>query len=407
MPRFRDIPHVNLLQRRTRKRLYQTAKALTGLGARTVATAPFLRDVGLADPVVDGPRRTTTLLVSSYGQNTISGELARSSVPISFPRKETWMEDAASRIAEWIEWGGGLGQYEWVLWAATNKLEWEYPADIKTLTIPMRRSRGGPPSGPPPLDPQVEKAVEDLRLLEGPKAIWARAAAAARHLVAKGLRAHERRHKNCPQALVRYETLALGNTSRWLWRHDWTMTLPTALVTALLRMRLDVFPVMQKLKDWRKMDRGTCLLCDSGREETLAHFLVDCDGLANTREVTTLIPSHSTLDINVTPGHIPANTVAEVFTRIREERLSSEEMSQVLIGGTVAKEEEGTERVVTWETLVPPELAPEAAADPRNGSRPPRHPLWVHAWFGWIYAIVKIRYRLVGRVLAGRAGGGQ
>ena len=43
---------------RTRKRLYQTAKALTGLGARTVATAPFLRDVGLADPVVDGPRRT-------------------------------------------------------------------------------------------------------------------------------------------------------------------------------------------------------------------------------------------------------------------------------------------------------------------------------------------------------------
>ena len=127
---------------------------------------------------MDGPRRTTTLMVSSYGQNTISGELARTSVPISFPRKETWMEDAASRIAEWIEWGGGLGQYEWVLWAATNKLEWEYPADIKTLTIPMRRSRGGPPSGPPPLDPQVEKAVEDLRLLEGPKAIWARAAAA-------------------------------------------------------------------------------------------------------------------------------------------------------------------------------------------------------------------------------------
>ena len=106
-------------------------------------------------------------------------------------------------------------------------------------------------------------------------------------------------------------------------------------------------------------------------------------------------------------GNIPANTVAEVFRRIREERLSSEEMSQVLIGGTVAKEEEGTERVVRWETLVPPELAPEAAADPWNGSRPPRHPLWVHAWFGWIYAIVKIRYRLVGRVLAGRAGGGQ
>ena len=55
------------------------------------------------------------------------------------------------------------------------------------------------------------------------------------------------------------------------------------------------------------------------------------------------------------------------------------------------EEEEGTERVVRWETLVPPELAP----------------LWVVAWFGWIYAIVKTRYRLVGRVLAGRAGGGQ
>ena len=164
---------------RTRKRLYQTAKALTGLGARTVATGPFLRDLGLVDPVVDGPRRTTTLLVSSYGQNTISGELARTSVPISFPRKETWMEDAASRIAEWIEWGGGLGQYEWVLWSATNKLEWEYPADIKILTIPMRRSSGGSPSEPPTLVPKLEKALDNFRLLGGPKAIWARAAAAA------------------------------------------------------------------------------------------------------------------------------------------------------------------------------------------------------------------------------------
>ena len=156
------------------------------------------------------------------------------------------------------------------------------------------------------------------------------------------------------------------------------------------------------------MDRGTCLLCASGREETLAHFLVVGDGLASTREGTTLIPSHSTLDINVVPGYMPANTVAEVFRRIREEQLSSEEINQVLIGGTVVKEGvEGAETAVTWETLVPPELAPEAAADPRNRCRPPRHPLWVHAWFGWIYAIVKIRYRRVGRALAGRVGGGQ
>ena len=140
----------------------------------------------------------------------------------------------------------------------------------------------------------------------------------------------------------------------------------------------------------------------------MPHFLVDCDGLANSREATTLIPSHSTLDINVAPGNIPANTVGEVFRRIREEQLSSEEINQLLIGGTVVKERgEGTETVVTWETLVPPELAPEAAADPRNGGRPPRHPLWGHAWFEWIYTIVKIRYRLVGRTLAGRAGGGQ
>ena len=89
----------------------------------------------------------------------------------------------------------------------------------------------------------------------------ARAAAAARHLVAKGSRAHERRQKNCPQALVRYETLPPGNTTRWLWRHDWMMTFPTPLVTALLRMRLNVFSVTHKLKDWRKMD--------SGREENL------------------------------------------------------------------------------------------------------------------------------------------
>ena len=76
------------------------------------------------------------------------------------------------------------------------------------------------------------------------------------------------------------------------------------------------------------------------------------------REETTLVPSHSTLHINVTPGHIPANTVAEVFRRILEEQLSSEEMREVVIVWTVAKEEEGTERVVRWETLVPPELAP-------------------------------------------------
>ena len=36
------------------------------------------------------------------------------------------------------------------------------------------------------LDPQVEKAVGHFRLFCGPKAIWTRAAAAARHLVAKG-----------------------------------------------------------------------------------------------------------------------------------------------------------------------------------------------------------------------------
>ena len=164
-------------------------------------------------------------------------------------------------------------------------------------------------------------------------------------------------------------------------------------------MRLDVFPVTHKLKDWWKMDRGTCVVCDSGREETLAHFLVDCDGLPNSREVTTLIPTHSTLHINVAPGNILANTVGEVFRRIREEQLSSEEISQVVIGGTVVKERgEGTESVVRWATQVPPELAPVAAPDPRNGCRPPRHPLWVHAWFGWIYAIVKKRWRVVRRL---------
>ena len=231
----------------------------------------------------------------------------------------------------------GPGQSGWVLWTATNKLEWDYPADIKTLTIPMWGSHGGSPMESPPPDPEVENVVDDFRLLGGPKAIWARAAAAGRHLLAKGLRAHERRQRNDPQTLVRYETLALGNTRRWVWRHDWTMTLPAPLATALLRMRLDVFLVMQKLKDWRKMDSRTCLLCDSGREETLAHFLVGCDALANTREVTTLIPSHSTLDTNVAPGNIAANTVAGVFRRIREEELSSEEMSQVLIRGAVER----------------------------------------------------------------------
>ena len=80
------------------------------------------------------------------------------------------MEDPASRIAEWIECGGGLGQSEWVLWSATNKLDWEYTPDTKTLSIPMRRSRGGSPMEFPLLDPQVEKAVEDhFRLLEWPK----------------------------------------------------------------------------------------------------------------------------------------------------------------------------------------------------------------------------------------------
>ena len=57
----------------------------------------------LAAPMVDGPRGLTTLLVSSYSQNTISGELARTPVLICFPRKETWMKAAASRIGEWIE----------------------------------------------------------------------------------------------------------------------------------------------------------------------------------------------------------------------------------------------------------------------------------------------------------------
>ena len=67
--------------------------------------------------------------------------------------------------------------------------------------------------------------------------------------------------------------------------------------------------------------------------------------------------------------------MAEAFRRIREEQLSSEEMRQVVIGGTVEKEEvEGTESVVRWETLVPPDLAPEVAPDPRNGCCPPRPP---------------------------------
>ena len=93
--------------------------------------------------------------------------------------KETWMEDAASRIAAWIERGGRLGQSERVLWSATNKLEWESPANTKTLSIPRRRSSGGSPLEHPPLVPQVKKVVADFRLLGGPKAIWARAAAAA------------------------------------------------------------------------------------------------------------------------------------------------------------------------------------------------------------------------------------
>ena len=144
------------------------------------------------------------------------------------------------------------------------------------------------------------------------------------------------------------------------------MILPTLPVTALLRLDLDVFPVMETHRDWGKVDRGACLVCDSGREEILADI----------REVATLIPSHSTLGINVIPGNIPANTVGEIFRRIREEQLSSEEMRQVVIGGTVEKEEvEGTETVVRWETLVPPDLAPEAAPDPRNGCHPPGHPL--------------------------------
>ena len=79
----------------------------------------------------------------------------------------------------------------------------------------------------------------------------------------------------------------------------------------------------------------------------------------------------------------------------------------MLIGGTVKKEGgEGAETVVTWETLVPPDLASEAVPDPRNGCRLPKHPLWVHAWFGWIYAVAKIRYRLVGRALADQPRGG-
>ena len=70
----------------------------------------------------------------------------------------------------------------------------------------------------------------------------------------------------------------------------------------------------------------------------MAHFLLDCDALPNTREVTTRIPTHSTLHINVAHQAISQLTrVAAVFRRIREERLSSEEMRQVVFGGMAEK----------------------------------------------------------------------
>ena len=51
-----------------------------------------------------------------------------------------------------------------------NKLEGEYPLDITTPIIPMRRSRGGSfPMESPPLDPGVEKAVDGFRLFGSPK----------------------------------------------------------------------------------------------------------------------------------------------------------------------------------------------------------------------------------------------
>ena len=57
-----------------------------------------------------------------------------------------------------------------------------------------------------------------------------------------------------------------------------------------------------------------------------------------------------------------------VFRKIHEEKFSSEEMSQVLVGGTVERRGAGrTEAVFKWETLVPSDLAPEAVPDPRNG----------------------------------------
>ena len=206
------------------------------------------------------------------------------------------------------------------------------------------------PIGTPTNGPASGKGTGQLPIARGPKGDLGPSGSS---------RAREHRQKNCPQALFRYETLSLGNTTRWVWRHDWTMTLPTPLVTGMLRMRLDVFPVTHKLKDWWKMDSRACVVWDSGREETLAHFLLGCEALPNTREVTTLIPSHSTLHINVAPGNILANTVGKVFRRIREEQLSSEEISQVVIGETVKKEgREGTESVVRWEMLVPPKLVP-------------------------------------------------
>ena len=249
-----------------------------------------------------------------------------------------------------------------VLRSATNRLEWDFPTGVKTLTVQVRQSRGDPPLTLPPPDETVEKAVNDLQQLGGPKAIWVRAAVAVTYLVAKGIRIHERSQENCPQALVRCETLSRGNTSRWPWRHGWTMVPPTALVTGLFQIWLVKFPIVQRFKDWQKTDSRTCVICNSGQEETLTHFLVDCDALANLREVTALVPSSSTLDSCATSSEIPADTMVTVFNGIREVRLSGEEVGHEPIGGTVKKRvEDGPELVLKWETLVPPELNPEPA----------------------------------------------
>ena len=48
----------------------------------------------------------------------------------------------------------------------------------KTMSIPMRPSGEGSTIETTTLDLQLQKTVDNFRLLEGPKAVWARAAAA-------------------------------------------------------------------------------------------------------------------------------------------------------------------------------------------------------------------------------------